>query len=360
MLPNYDECIVNIACSISKYFNIDYKHQTIKELDEILENKNPKNVVVILYDGMGYNLINKLLTENSFFRKNMIRSIDSVVPPTTTASTRSMLTGLYPKEHGWLGWDLYIKGEDKIVTLFTNKIKDTEIEAAPYNVAMHYYPYTSIIEKINNNTEYKAYDISPYSKISYTNIDEMLDIINTKCLEEGKKYIYAYYEEPDHSMHRKGIEECKSIFEELNDKTEELCNKLEDTVLIIIADHGHKECETITLSDYPDFLATLDNNVWIEGRTCSFKVKNKENFLKLFNKYFSNDFILKTKDEVIEENIFGKGKEHELFRDSLGDFIALTNSNKVFRYDNNSKIFKSVHAGLSDDEKKIPLIIITK
>ena len=347
MISNYDECITNIACSIAKYFEIEYTHNTITEIDEVLEKRQPKNVVVILYDGMGYNLINRLLPNNSFLKNNLLRSLDSVVPPTTTAATRSMLTGLNPKEHGWLGWDLYIKPEDKIVTLFTNKVKDTDKAAADYNVAMTHMPY-------------KAYDISPYSEISYETLDEMLDIITKKCAEPGKKYIYAYNEEPDYSMHRKGIDACKNIFAEINNKTEKMCNKLKDTVIIVIADHGHKECEYITLSDYPDFLKTLDGDIWIEGRTCSFKVKKEKEFLKLFNKYFSQDFLLKTKKEVIEENIFGTGYEHKYFRDSLGDYLALTTSDKIFRYSENSKKLISVHAGLSEEEKKIPLIIIEK
>ena len=62
---------------------------------------------------------------NEFLYRNMLKEISSVVPATTTASTTSMLTGLTPVEHGWLAWDLYFKKEDKIVTMFTNKIKDT-------------------------------------------------------------------------------------------------------------------------------------------------------------------------------------------------------------------------------------------
>ena len=34
---NYDECLTNVACSIRKYFDLDYHHQTIKEIDELLE-----------------------------------------------------------------------------------------------------------------------------------------------------------------------------------------------------------------------------------------------------------------------------------------------------------------------------------
>ena len=31
---NYEDCITNLACSIRKYFEVEYKHNTIKEVDE--------------------------------------------------------------------------------------------------------------------------------------------------------------------------------------------------------------------------------------------------------------------------------------------------------------------------------------
>ena len=50
---NYNECLTNLACSIRKYFGLDYKHNTLDYIDKILEENKPKNVVTILCDGMG-------------------------------------------------------------------------------------------------------------------------------------------------------------------------------------------------------------------------------------------------------------------------------------------------------------------
>ena len=106
VMPNYDECITNLSNSILKHFNIKTNHNTIRDLDNLLD-KNYKNVIVILCDGMGSILLDEMLTEDSFLIKNRIKTITSVYPPTTTAATTSMLSALNPNEHGWLGWDLY-------------------------------------------------------------------------------------------------------------------------------------------------------------------------------------------------------------------------------------------------------------
>ncbi len=361
IMPDYDDSITNLACSIRKYFELDYKHNGISEIDKILKERNPKNVVVILYDGMGFNIMNRALDKDSFLVRNTIRDISSVVPCTTTAATTSMLSGLNPCEHGWLGWDLYVKPIDKVVTLFRNVIKDTEEEAASYNVARRYYPYKNITEGINEVGKYNSKILFPFGQGRYYDLNDMLDRIYYECKKDSKNYIYAYYEDPDSTMHDYGTDSDIAIskIKYINDKTEELSKRLgDDTLVIVTADHGHINSDYITLSDYPDLFNTLDCDISIEGRMCSFKIKKdmKDTFVELFNKYFSNDFILKTKEEILDMNLFGIGEENVLFRNSLGDYFALGISNKYFRYNDKSIMLLSMHAGFTEDEMRIPLI----
>ncbi len=365
VMPNYEDCITNLACSIRKYFELDTKHSGIKEIDDILSKKKPRNVVVILYDGLGFNIMNRNLDKNSFLVRNTLRDYSSVVPCTTTASTTSMLSGMNPCEHGWLGWDLYIKPEDKIVTLFLNKLKDTSIEANDYNVARKYYGYKNITEEINEAGKYKSKILFPFGDGAYSNLRDMHNRIVSLCKEEGKHYVYAYYEDPDSIMHEFGTHHLKAnkVINKINDMTEELCSMLDDDTLVIVtADHGHLNSKGILLSDYEDFYKTLDGDISVEGRMCSFKVKDgmDDTFKELFFKYFGCDFILKSKNEIINEKFFGMGEEHKLFRDSLGDYFALAIGDKYFRYSVNSVNLVSMHAGFTSDEMRIPLIVINK
>lgn len=360
--PNYEECITNIPCSVLKYFGLDAKHNTIKEIDEELKS-NPKNVVVMLFDGMGYNLINRILDENTFLRKNMIKDISSVCPSTTTASTTSMMSGLNPCEHGWCGWDNYIPTIGKIVSMFPNKYKDTDILVSDKNISKDVFPYKSVTDRINEETEYYSKILFPFGTDPYKDLNDMGKRINSLCKKDGKKFIYAYSEEPDTTMHLTGTDskETKEMFEKINDFCENLCGKLDDTLIVITADHGHINFKNILLKeDYPDFFDTLDGNTWLEGRFCCFKVKNEKEFLKLFKKYFINDFILKSKKELLDENILGVGEYAKNFEASLGDYYALAIGNKGFKYDVIRHEFQSTHAGLTEDEMRIPLILKRK
>lgn len=364
ILPDYQNSIVNVACTIRKYFDLNYNHNTIEKIDKILEKNQPRNVVVILFDGMGSKLLKEKLPNDSFLSKHLNSEISSVVPSTTTASTTSMLSGLTPKEHGWLGWDLYFKEENKIVTMFTNTLKDTEIEAADYNVARKYFPYDTITDLINKEGKYYSKIIFPFGDDSYKDIDDMFIKIKNNLNKKDKNYIYAYYEDPDGIMHDTGTDSNDTLecFKMINKKVEEFSSKLEDTLIIVLADHGHINCKEIILSDYKDIFDTLDGNTWIEGRMCAFKIKQgrEKEFEKLFNKLFKEDFILKTRDEVIKEQLFGDGIENKYFIDSLGNYFALAVSNKYFKYTKAGNYFKSTHAGFTVDEMKIPLIIIEK
>ena len=192
-------------------------------------------------------------------------------------------------------------------------------------------------------------------------MEDLYNKIETLCNEEGKKYIYAYDTEPDHTMHELGTDahEINEIVENINSKVEELSRKLKDTVIFVVADHGHKNVENIMLEDYPDIVDCLERNTSIEPRAVNFFIKEnkKQKFEVLFNEYFSNDFDLYTKEDVINSNLFGKGKENEIFRDILGDYLAIAKTNKTLLY-GGSEILKSQHAGYTDDEIYVPLIVI--
>ena len=357
--PNYDNCLTNLSNSILKYYGLETSHSTLNDLDDILIEKKYKNIVVILYDGMGSNLLKRLLGEESFLYKHKLRDINAVFPPTTTASTTSVLSGKNPNEHGWLGWDLYFKNIDKTVSMFPNTLKDTDILVSEKSVSEEEYPYESIIKRIG--TKVKSTSLFPFKDTIYKDLDDMLQNIEKICNEKEKNFIYAYYDDPDHTMHLTGTDSKETLnsFTMINKKTEKLCKKLKDTLVIIIADHGHINSSSVTIKDYKDLFELLERNTSIEPRACSFKVKKgKEKlFEELFNNYLGEYFELKTKKEIIDDKLFGTGENNKNFEGVIGDFIAIAIKDKYINYDENGKTYLSMHAGITEDEVLVPLII---
>lgn len=245
--------------------------------------------------------------------------------------------------------------------MFLNVIKDTETAAEDYHVGYKHFAYKNIIERINGAGKYHAKAIFPFGTDAYIGLDDMLNRIKEETSLKGKKYIYAYYENPDSALHEYGVgsEEANHSINDLNIKIENLSQELENTLLIITADHGHKNVTPITLSNIPEIFNLLETDISIEGRLCSFKIKQgmHDTFSKKFEELFSDDFILITKHEVITQKLFGTGEPHYLFESSLGDYIAIAKTYKYFRYSKSSVLLKSMHAGITDDEMKIPLIV---
>ena len=62
--PDYSNSSVNLISSIRKNFGYNHKYPSIKEVDDIL---NSKHVCLLVLDGLGVNILEKHLNENSFF-----------------------------------------------------------------------------------------------------------------------------------------------------------------------------------------------------------------------------------------------------------------------------------------------------
>lgn len=140
-IPDYDNCIANLANSVLKKSGIDEGRRTLHLLDSYLE-KDYENIVVILLDGMGKSIIDRNLKKDGFFQTHLAGTYSSVFPPTTVAATTSVMSRLNPCEHGWLGWDCYYPQIDKNVTVFLNKEMGTDNPAADCNVAWKSSVYT--------------------------------------------------------------------------------------------------------------------------------------------------------------------------------------------------------------------------
>ena len=386
-LPDYKNCLVNLANSVLKKYGVPTTADTLPLADRYL-GKSYKNVVVLLLDAMGVSILEKHLSEDGFFRSHLAGEYHSVYPPTTVAATTSLLSGLYPNEHGWLGWDMYIPKLDKNVTLFTNteqahekkdaapiktekdgsKIWDIDsyeelVQAADYSVGFTLLHYENIVDKINNAGG-KAFFSMPFMPPFPQNPTEIFERIESLCKEPGDKFIYAYWNEPDNTMHKTGTTSMSThaVITDLEERVESLAAKLEDTLLLITADHGHMDSRNICILDYPEVMECLLRLPSIEPRTINLFVKDeyKDTFPEIFKRNFGeDDFLLMTREEVLEKKVFGIGDNREGLEDMIGDYVAFSISDvSIFVSHYEAQKMPGGHAGLTPEEYTIPLIAV--
>ena len=187
--------------------------------------------------------------------------------------------------------------------------------------------------------------------------------IKELCEQEGKKYIYAYWNEPDSTMHETGCYSItsKKMLLELEKKVEALCRELSDTLVLITADHGLIDSDSVAIEDYPEILDCLVRMPSIEPRAMNLFVKAgmEQRFESLFRASFGKKFLLLTKAEVKERGLFGIGEEHFRFDEMLGDYLAVATSDlSIYNTREEKERFIGVHAGLTEDEMVVPLVAV--
>lgn len=365
VLPDYKNCIANLPNSILKKLGVPTNGDTLPLLDKYLK-KDYKNIVVILLDGMGKAILERHLKADGIFRSHLAGIYSSTFCSTTVAATTSMMSGLQPCEHAWLGWDCYYPEINENVTVFLNRIQGTERQAADYNVAWTLTPYESVTNKIKK-TGKDAHIIAPFLDHKIDRFEKICKRIKKICKSESKlpkgagspRYIYAYWNQPDGLLHTYGCgsTEAHDCILDLEKQVSKLVAELDDSLVVVTADHGHIDTDFVYIYDYPELYDCLVRKPSLEPRVLNLFIKDgkKDFFEKEFNRLFGEKFILMPTEEVIAKNLMGTGKHHKMFRSMLGDYLALAVSNLSIYY--GDKKLVSQHGSLTEDEMLIPLIV---
>ena len=380
VLPNYEHCVLNTITSILKYYKVETKHKSLESLDKILSEKEYKNIIFLVLDGLGEHILNNI-DNKGYFKKNQIDMVTSVYPSTTTAALTTYYSGKPPYETGWIAWSQYFKEYGRALDMFSHNesyyrepLKKPMIDV--FKTVVNYESVYSKIEKASPNV--KTYEIGPeYTErrgnrsIIADNIDELIMNIKDICNLPDRKFILAYSDNPDGLLHKYGTksDEARKFIIDAEQKIENMCKELdEDTIVIISADHGHKDIEkAYTLLDYPEIQECLIMPASLESRILTFWVKEnmREQFVERFNNLFKEEFWLMTKEEFLDKyHLLGYGEKHYKIDDFIGNYVALSVAGSMIRLETflveGKPVKKSTHCGLTKDEMEVPVIVIKK
>ena len=362
--PDYDKSILSIPASLLRHYGLEPGHKTLPLLDELLDS-DPRNVVFMVFDGLGSSILEKHLGEGSFLRANQRGELSSVFPPTTAAATVSLFSGLSPAEHGWLGWSLYFPELDKNVNILPNTLAGTrDTPAADYHMAQRFMPYTTVLERIVQKTDgvVDAQHVSPYSAHRTKSLTELFGTVEAIGRKPGRHLLTAYWPEPDGALHRYGTgdEAVQELAGTIDVLLRELCRNLRDTLVVVTADHGHTDTEYAFTTDCPELVECLARPQSIEARAANFFVKPERRgpFETAFIERFGKEFLLLTKEQVLERGLFGPGVHHPRFAGFLGDYLAIATGKLSLDYARPTYrgIYKSQHAGLTKEELTVPFV----
>ncbi len=366
VFPQYDHSILSMASSILKAYGAACAHPSLTQLDAALSTPQ-KNRIFLILDGMGADFIRKQLSPDGFFNSHVVDEISSVYPCTTTAATTSMLSGLSPAEHGWLGWSPWFREYGRILDVFLDRDSLSGQEIKPS--ASELLPFVDLGQRIYSTTHGSVglHRIQPsYATDGVKSFDEVIAKIREYSALDGPQLILAYWNQPDSHMHNEGpySELVRNEVLAYEASLQQLMAELPDSLLIVTADHGQVTINReVYLDDYPEIMECLVVPPSLETRAVSFFVKNhrRADFAARFQAVFGSDYLLLDRDDVLARELFGPGVHHPKVDDFLGDYLACAISDVIIRYHGRFErphhVFKGHHAGLCHEEMIVPLIL---
>lgn len=359
--PDFQNGLINLSATLSNFVGARTTVPTLKGLEEKL-NKDKKDVVFIIFDGLGVYNVNNFSKNDSFYKDHIELKISSNIPPTTTSATTTLMSGKYPDEHLFLAWALYLKNQKRVVEIYTSKDYFSKETVLPYQQKVGCFLDEA-------KTDRKIYTVGP-SYLSYSKkiehkvantIDEMFLKIDEILKEDEKHFLYCYCSEPDYTMHEFGVKskEAQEKFDSIQAGLKNLVSSNKDVLILTTADHGQ-----VDIREYFEFdeeLASLQRRpLSMEPRFVSFKIKfgKKGKFKKLFKEKYGRYFDLISQKEAIRQKIFGNRNNLRKLKNFIGDFIAVGNEEFVaFNINNSPSPLKGHHSGGTKEEIVVPVCV---
>jgi len=294
--PDYKNTILNVSNSLLKYYGCETFAPSLPLLDNILANKEFRNIALVLVDAMGESTLQNHSEQAKNIASDKVATISSVFPPTTVAATTSVLTGKPPISTGWIGWMQYVRDIDRNVVFFKNKDYYDESAKIDIPVANTYVPVTEIYDIFKaKNPDLTTKEIFPaFREPEHDTFAKQLETLNTEFEKPGRHFAYVYWDQLDSVMHEFGpdSQEAADTLDAVDKGYSAIKEKLpSDSIVIMIADHGQIAVKPIKLYEYEKIWSLLEKKPSIESRAVTFWVKEgkKDDFEREFLSNFRNE-----------------------------------------------------------------------
>lgn len=361
--PDFQNSVLNISATLAEFLGAPNQNAALPVLREEL-GRDYRNVVFLCFDGLGLHPLRQNLAGDDFLFRNLRQTLRSTFPSTTTNATRSLLTNRLPLEHGWFGWSMYVPALRQNVDIYPglDSLTHEAVDRAafPLDTADFYFDQT--------RGDYAVHTVfPPYVPVKHEerNLriqsgEEFWSAVEACCRRPGRQFVYAYYPDPDSTMHRYGVSspEARHVIRAISAGLKTLHRELTDTLLIVSADHGQVDIEGyVDLYGDERLMSFLQIYPFLEARAPAFLVREGcgPAFESYFRERYGEDFVLFRSRELVEQGYFGdRGDKAGL----LGDYIAIgTDTHRLALLTPDSHRFLGHHTSLTE-EMEVPLILL--
>ncbi len=334
-----------------------------------------EHYVFVLVDGLGMNLI-ETLPADAFLRSHVAMELRSVHPSGTPSGLTSLATGLWPGEHGVVGWYEYLEARDmSVITLpFVERysrrslsklsVGGEELFGVPSLLPRMRRDVASFVPKEINGTVYSRYFSGEQPGYGYTRLANAADQVARRIERAARPtYTYVYVPFVDRAEHAHGVfsDEARRALHRADGDLARLAESVPaGTRIAVTADHGQidvSDADTCELPDGDPMLELLRAAPSGDPRVPLFHARpgREAAFEAMFRDRFGERFALLTAEEVASMELLGPVISTTT-RAVLGDYAAIPGTASVLRHRPESAM-RGYHGGMTAAECRIPLIV---
>jgi predicted AlkP superfamily pyrophosphatase or phosphodiesterase len=356
-----------------------------------------KKVVFLLVDALGYRLLSDLMERvpglvwTELREKGVFAPITSVCPSTTASALTTLWTGVAPACHGIIGYEMWAK---EFGTVMNNILHSPALARGDVGglARMGFNPHdflnkpllgTHLLENGVQPSAFIHYSIghSGLSVMQMEDVDlklyvdeadlsiSLADYLNGRAGE--RDYVYVYYSDVDTLMHRfsAGDERVGLQFTAFSDLfrkgfLDQLSPEVaEDTLLILMADHGSRRTEIdprYDLANHEELKSHLVMQPTCEHRLTFFytKLGEEQAVRDYIEQHWPGEFLLLDSQAALQAGLFGNGEIKEQAPDRVGDLIAVARRGAYFWWAPTPNHMLGRHGGLSREEMLVPFMAV--
>ena len=361
LFPDFTgKSIYTLACGIAKYLGV--KRDCLGSIE-----LSASRLALVLLDGFGCNIAVSLGIKN-------LECMTTVFPSSTATVIATLFTASTPGEHGVLGFSNFSKLLGTMVNplRFSTPFNSSRDSLKDYFSFSKVYPNVrSYLQEVNKDKrtaeivpkgiEQTEFTLATHGRTTVTKTfvnlwDAYLEASNV--LSEGYDFVYIYIPDVDTVAHKTGSESLATArtARDVWGMISELADKFKNYTFVVTADHGLITVEKdYLLNTDQELFKYLDLPPYGDSRALMLKSRHRiSEYLR--NKYPS----LSTFEGSQIVRLLGR-IDNTL---DLPDVIAVPTDRSAFLYAFREKQMEELgklkghHGGLSQEEMRVPLVIL--
>lgn len=359
---------MNLMNSLLKKYGWNNIHSELRTLRASDLQKN--RTILFLIDALWAN--SHWFVDEKYKKYFQHQVVTSSYPCSTTSAVTAVQTWLTPLNHGLLSRSQYMKAFNFVGKPLPYLKEKEAIENITWQ-SEYFSDFASWYARMNVkswfcirqqyvNSAYTSKVASWATQYGFWWLDDMPATVR-KAIDKDNSFIYCYIEDYDSTSHKHGYNSYEAI-QVLNDLFRRITNMIDSWMLdnfniLITWDHGQTLVNSyVYLDDFLELHTMLrfKELPW-DGRHRYIHLQDwkKETFLKYFEAYMSEYFYLYSRQEILENGLYGNWEISDEFEASFWDYVIIAKWSAEICDDKQDDHKLWEHGWLSEDEMLVSL-----